>query len=391
MEPHQRFSLESPMHSKRFFRCLFGAMTLAILMLVPACRRSGEDKEIRDLSQKAAELDQLSQQAGTAANEETRKLKAAGVNDVRPDAATLQLTDEQKAALEDRIKAEKNSSYQALLQEVLDKDKELKTLNDKISRLRAVLPRPDIAKPNDSHYGLAMRFLRKKGVSEEKAKALISRVLIMDKLMPGFEVYHFYNNGVYGSWVTQGRAEVSPTELQAGEKAKIEGERDVANEKAAKLAEDVADLNAQKEKITADLEALRVEKTNMIKEIDGLSATNEAQKANLNSVHYVVGNRKTLEEQGVIVVPVFAKDRAGTNWNDNVFTQALDLRSKDTLTLTAAQAGLQKISKVTVVPGSLEKDKHYSLTIAQDRASVTVKILVKDRFRNEKVVFALSD
>jgi hypothetical protein len=379
------------MHSKRFFRFLFGAMTLATLVLAPACRRSGEDKEIRDLSQKAAELDKLSQQAGTAATEETRKLKAAGVNDVRPDAATLQLTDEQKAALEDRIKAEKNSSYQALLQEVLDKDKELKTLNDKISRLRAVLPKPDIAKPNDSHYGLAMRFLRKKGVSEEKAKALISRVLIMEKLAPGFEVYHFYNNGVYGSWVSQGRAEISPTELQAEQKAKIEGERDVANEKAAKLAEEVADLNAQKEKITADLESLRVEKTNIIKEIDGLSATNEAQKANLNSIHYVVGNRKALEEQGVIVVPMFAKDRAGTNWSDGVFTQALDLRSKDTLTLTAAQAGLKKISKVTVVPGSLEKDKHYSLAIAQDQASVTVKILVKDRFRNEKVAFALSD
>lgn len=42
------------MHSKRFFRFLFGAMTLATLVLAPACRRSGEDKEIRDLSQKAA-------------------------------------------------------------------------------------------------------------------------------------------------------------------------------------------------------------------------------------------------------------------------------------------------------------------------------------------------
>ena len=68
--------------------------------------------------------------------------------------------------------------------------------------------------------------------------------------------------------------------------------------------------------------------------------------------------------------------------------------TKDTMDralANAAQAGLKKISKVTVVPGSLEKDKHYSLAIAQDQASVTVKILVKDRFRNEKVAFALSD
>ena len=379
------------MSSKPFFRFLLGAVAVAALMLAPACKPSGEDKEIRDLSQKAAELDKLSQQANIAGADQNRKLKEAGVNDVRPNAATLQLTEEQKNALEERIKAEKNSSYQALLQDVLDKDKELKTLNEKITQLRAVLPRPDLAKPNDSHYGLAMRFLRKKGVPEEKAKALIARVLIMDKLAPGFEVYHFYNNGVYGSWVAQGRASVTPTQLQAEEKAKIEGARDAANEKSTKLAEEVADLNAQKAQISADIDALRVEKTNMIKEMEGLAATNEAQKAKLNAVHYVVGNRKTLEQDGVIVVPMFAKDRAGANWSDGVFTKSMDLRSSDSITLTAADAGLQKISKVSVIPGSLERDKHYSLTIAEDRATATVKILVKDRFRNEKVVFALAD
>jgi len=376
---------------KRFFRFSLAAMTVGLLLLAPACNRSGEDKEIRDLSQKAAELDKLSQQAGGAGAEQTRKLKEAGVNDVRPDAATLQLTEEQKAALEDRIKAEKNSSYQALLQEVLDKDKEMKTLNEKISRLRAVLPKPDIAKPNDSHYGMAMRFLRKKGVSEEKAKALIARVLIMDKLAPGFEIYHFYNNGVYGSWVAQGRAAITPTELQAEEKAKIEGERDVANEKAAKLGEEVTDLAAQKQKLTSDIDALQVEKANMIKAIDGLSATNEAQKAKLNSLHYAVGSRKALEQQGVIVVPVFAKDRAGANWSDGVFTKALDLRSADTITISASEVGLKRIGKVSVVPGSIEKDKHYTLTLSEDKATAVVKLLVKDRFKNEKVVFAVTD
>ncbi len=69
----------------------------------------------------------------------------------------------------------------------------------------------------------------------------------------------------------------------------------------------------------------------------------------------------------------------------------MDLRSADTITLTAAEAGLQKIAKVSVIPGSLEQDKHYSVTISEDQASATVKLLVKDRFRNEKVVFALSD
>ena len=111
----------------------------------------------------------------------------------------------------------------------------------------------------------------------------------------------------------------------------------------------------------------------------------------LNSVHYLVGTRKTLEKQGVIVVPVFARDRAGANWNDEAFTQSADLRATDSITLTAAEAGLEKINKVDVVPGSLESGKHYTLVLNQDKTVATVKILAKDRFRNEKVVFALTD
>jgi hypothetical protein len=379
------------MNFPRLTRYLLGAFTVALLLVAPGCKKDGEPKEIRDLSQKAAELDKLSQKANVSGAEQSRKLKEAGVNDVKPNAETLQLTDDQKKALEERIKAEKNSSYQALLQEVLDKDKEIKDLNDKISKLRAILPKPDVAKANDSHYGMAMKYLKKRGVGEEQAKKLVSRVLIMDKLAPGFEVYHFYANGVYGSWGFQGKASITPTELQAEEKAKIEGERDTAVAQGQKLQEELSDLNAQKEKITAEVAALQSEKTNMIKELEGLAATNEAQKAKLNSLHYVVGERKGLEAKGIIVVPVFAKDRAGANWADSVFTKAVDLRSQDTITITAAEVGLTKLGKVSVIPGSLEKDKHYSVTFSEDKSSATIKLLSKERFKNEKVVFAVAD
>ena len=377
------------MKTPRLTRYLMAALTIAILLVAPACKKVGENKEIKDLSQKAAQLDELTHKASTAGAEQTHKLQEAGVNDVKPDANTLQLTEDQKKALEERIKAEKNSSYQALLQEVLDKDKEITELNQKIVQLKHILPTPDTAKENDSHYGLAMRFLKKKGVGEEKATALIAKVLIMDKLAPGFQVYHFYSNGVYGSWVSQGKAAITPTELQAEEKAKIEGQRDTAVAEGSKLKEELADLNAQKAKIVEEVAALQTEKTNMIKEMEGLSATNEAQKAKLNSLHYLVGERKDLENKGIIIVPVFAKDRAGANWSDSVFTKSMDLRSQDAIVINATDVGLKKISKVTVVPGSLEKDKHYSVTMTEGTA--TIKILTKDRFRNEKVVFAVTD
>lgn len=378
------------MSLRRILRHVFGIMTVALLVLSPACKRgSDEPKELRDVAEKVGELDKLTQEANKAGAEQSEKLKAAGVTDVKPDAQTLQLTDEQKAKLEERVKAEKDSSYKALLQEVIDKDKEITELNDQISKLRAILPKPDMAKSGDNHYSMALRFLRKKGISEEKAKALINKVNIMEKLAPGFEVYHFYSNGVYGTWVNQGRAKISPNDLIRQEREKIEDERDTALAENEKLMEDVNDLTMEKDRLTGEIDGLRVERTKLISDMNELTAINEGQRAKLNSLHYVVGSRTKLKTDGVIVIPVFAKDRAGSNWSDKVFTKSLDLRTNDSLTFTAADAGVKQISKVNVVPGSLEREKHYKLTISPDKQSVTVNILSKDRFTNEKVVFAV--
>ena len=125
--------------------------------------------------------------------------------------------------------------------------------------------------------------------------------------------------------------------------------------------------------------------------MNALSATNEKQKSKLNALHYLVGERKGLEKKGVIVIPVFAKDRSGAKWTDDLFDHDLDLRSSDEVKITAQEAGVKAIGKVNVVPGSLVKDEHYKLTISEDKQSATIKILAKDRFRNEKVVFAVSE
>ena len=378
------------MSLNRIMRHLIGIIAVALLVLGPACKRGSEEpKEMRDVAEKVGELDKLTQKANTVVAEQSEKLKAAGVNDIRPDTQTMQLTEEQKQKLEERVKAEKDSSYRALLQEVIDKDKEITDLNDQIAKLKAILPKPDMARSGDNHYSMALKFLRKKGISEDKAKSLINKVNIMEKLAPGFEVYHFYSDGVYGTWVNQGHAKVSPNDLIRQEREKIEGERDTAVAENEKLQEDVNDLMTEKNRLTGELDGLRTERTTLINSMNELTAITEVQKAKLNSLHYVVGNREKLKTDGVIVIPVFSKDRAGANWSDKVFDKSIDLRSNDSLSFTAADAGLKQISKVNVVPGSLEKDKHYSLTIAPDKQSVSVKLLVKDRFVNEKVVFAV--
>jgi hypothetical protein len=374
-----------------FRRSLLALTLLAgpLLMLSTACKR--EDPQIRELTQKAAEADKTTQQVTQAASEEQKKLAQAGVNDIKPNTETLQLTDDQKKALEERIKNEKNSSYQALLQEVLDKDKEIKELNTKLAKLKADLPKPDVAKPNDNHYAMAMRFLKKKGVSEAEAKKLVSRVAILDKLAPGFEVYHFYANGTYGTWVSQGKAKITPNDLMRQEREKIEGERDQAVAQNDKLQEDLSDLENQKQKIEEEIAGLRSERANLIDERSKLQSDNAGQLAKLNSLHYVVGNRDTLKADGIIEIPVFAKDRAGKNWRDEVFTQSIDLRTAKTITIKAADLSLKKIGKVNVVPGSYIKDEHYKLTISEDKQTATIELLTPSRFKNDKVVFAVTD
>jgi len=377
------------MHLFRRPTLALALMAASLFVVSTACKR--EDPQIRELTQKAAEADKANQQLNQAGTEQQKKLAQAGVNDIKPNAETLQLTPDQKKALEERIKNEKNSSYQALLQEVLDKDKEIKELNTKLAKLKADLPKPDLAKPNDSHYGMAMRFLKKKGVSESEAKKLVSRVAILDKLAPGFGVYHFYANGTYGTWVSQGKAKITPNELMRQEREKIEGERDEAVAQNDKLQEEVTDLESQKKRIEEEITGLRSERTNLIEERAKLQADNAGQVAKLNSLHYVVGLRDALKAKGIIEIPVFAKDRAGKNWSDDVFTQSLDLRSAKTITIKAADLGLKKIGKVNVVPGSYLKDEHYKLTLSEDKLTATVELITVSRFKNDKVVFAVTD
>ena len=373
----------------RFSRHAIAAGLAAAVFVLPGCNR--ENAKIKEQTEKAAQADQTQQQIQAAGQSQQQALQKAGVTDVQPNPETMQLTDDQRKALEDRIKNEKNSSYQALLQEVIDKDKTIKDMNDKLAKLQSELPKPDVARPGESHYGLAMRFLTKQGVTKSDAKKLIDNVNIMDKLAPGMEVYHFYSNGVYGTWVAKGHARISPSELNRQERAKVEGERDTAVAQNEKLQEEVGDLATQKDQLTSDVAGLQQEKATLTQQVSDLTTLSEKQKADLNSLHYIVGNRKELEKSGVIIIPVFAKDRAGAKWNDEAFSKEVDLRTNDSLTFTAADAGVTKIGKVNVVPGSLVKDQQYTLTIAPDKLSATVKFLDKTRFNNDKVVFAVSE
>ncbi|GLH72792.1 hypothetical protein GETHLI_12940 [Geothrix limicola] len=359
----------------------------ALLLVTPlACKR--EDPQIRALTEQASQADEAAQLLRQAWSAQFRRLDLARIKGLTPGTELMLLTAEQKQALEARVRAEKDNSRRGLLREILDKDVELRALNDHLTGLRAALPEPEIVRPNDSHYGLALRFLKGQGLSEDDARRALNHVPISERLVPGFEVYHFYVHGQYGTWVSQGRAWISPREL-AHQDPDLASERDQAVATGRRLQKELSQLEGQRRQIEAEIRAIQEERRAFLEGRNQLQSENAQQAARLNSLHYLVGVRDRLETEGIIEVPFIGKDHSGPNWRDAVFTQHLDLRAGTTLVIQARDLGLKQISQVSLVPGSYVAGEHYRLTLSADRQTATVELLAPPRFKNDKVVFAV--
>ena len=368
----------------------------ALLATVPfpltvGCRQQSgsESTEARDLTKKVAEVEKAESQTQGATKAQAEAMAKAGI---KPGTEEIALTQAQRTLLEQRVKAEKDNSTAALLQEILDRDQLIADLDGKLAKLRTELPRPVIAKANDNHFTMAVRFLKGQGLSDAKAKVVAARANLMEELQPGWQVYNQYLGGVYLTAVSQGRASVGPTEFVRNQRAALERERADNIQIAQGLKAQVEVLEAQRQKVQEEVDSLQTEKVSLMGQVTELTALSQTQKAKLNALHYMVGYRKQLESEGLIVVPVFARDRMGPKAVAAKFDRDLPLDSPSPeVVIRASELGLQRIGKVNVIPGSLEKNKHYSLVFSEDRANAVIRILDADRLRNDRVVFAVSD
>jgi hypothetical protein len=354
-----------------------------------ACKR--EDPEIRALTQRAAQADDAAQRLRQAWSDQFHRLTLVRGHGLRFDITPMLLTQDQKRALEARIQIEKDSSRRGLLREILDQDLELHALSDHLLQLKASLPSPEIAGLGDSHYGLALRFLKSHGQSDAQARSTLSRVILSERLAPGFEVYHFYANGEYGTWVAQGKATLSPEALAARDPDTLASERDTAVATGQRLQRELGLLESQKQHIEQEIASIQAERARFLEGQASLRSEHEQQVASLNALHYLVGTRERLVQDEIIEIPLLGRAVSGRHWRDAVFTHSLDLRSGHTLTFTAQELGLRQIGKVSVVPGSYTPGEHYRLALSPDHQTATVELLALPRFKNDKVVFAVTE
>jgi hypothetical protein len=336
------------------------------------------DEAVQSLSDLATEYEALQQQA----DQTNRKIiDAVGKYQKRggklPPNFGPDLSDEQRQMLAERIQQER-AGTRSLLQDIIDRDKQIQELRARASEVKAKLPDHVTAKEGDRHDRIAMNYLIGKGVSADKAFQIVSELNLSDALVPGFNVWTFYSDGAFGTWVTKGTATVSPQEHAKRLAKMMAEERDNATKLAAELRTQVAGLQEQAKNASAETGALM---TMLEKAEAEKKAALEAATAVQNTARYSLGDKKQLQKMKVVDgrLKLLSLDQA------DVFS--LNLAEKTTIAVDATNFGLKKIKKVTLVPEVFVQGRDYQ--VEQDGAFATVKLMNLDKFKSNQFVIVV--
>lgn len=284
-----------------------------------------------------------------------------------------ELTDEQRQMLAERIQQER-AGTKALLQDIIDRDKQIQELRAKAADLSPKLPAHVTAKDGDRHDRIAMNFLMKQGVSAQKAFDIVSEYNLEETLVPGFTVWTFYTNGQFGTWVTKGMAKVSPQEHQRRLAKLMSDERDAATKAAEELRSQVEGLQTEAKNASAEAGAL-------LSMLEKAEAEKKAALTAQNTVRYSIGTKSQLQKMKVV------DGRLKLLSLDQADKFSIDVAEKTTVSLDAANLGLKKIKKLTIVPQVFVQGKDYD--VEGDGTSATVRLYNLDKFRRNEFVIVV--
>jgi hypothetical protein len=256
----------------------------------------------------------------------------------------LDLTEEERQILRQTMNEEGDVSIKSLLADILEKNTTIRQLTGRIQEIEELLPQPHIVARGETHFAIAWNFLvKEKKLPPDKAKAIIEKISLFDTLVPGFKVWNFYSGREYGTFVTQGKAKISPYEAKQRVKKKLLASRDRA-----------------------------------IKEY-------QRQK---NSLYYLLDSERNLKKKGLLKSG-FLKAPTLKDISPEHFKKAIDLRKKNTIAISVARVKLKKIKKILVYPRFYKEGRDYKVTVAADKMSAVLTILDKEKLKNERVVISV--
>ncbi len=294
----------------------------------------------------------------------------------------FELGEDEKKILEQRINEEKDVSVKSLLEEILEKNNEIRELNAKIAEIEALLPKPHLVVRGDNHYKVAMDFLmNEKGVEKKRALELVERTALFDELVPGFKVWNFYTGDAYGSSVTQGTASISPNTLIRRAKKKLVDARDEAIFQRDKLADDIKTLEDKRGQLIGHVDSLTKEKESLIGQVSELNVE-------VNSLSYLLDSQDNLKKKGVLKGG-FLKSTKLRDVSPEYFTTSIDMRTQTQIVFSAADLGLRKIKKVILFPKFYNEGTDYKIEMSGDNQTAIVTILDTLKFKNERIVISV--
>lgn len=114
--------------------------------------------------------------------------------------------------LASHMDSEEDMSCRELLRDISAIQQAIDQGKHRLQEITTKLPTPHRVQENENHYTLCMEYLTTEHhLSRGHADSLVARVGLNSDIIEGFHIWFYYENEVFGTFVTQGDAHVSPT------------------------------------------------------------------------------------------------------------------------------------------------------------------------------------
>jgi len=278
---------------------------------------------------------------------------------------TQDLNTEQRDVLDQLVQEEKDISYKSLLQKIIADRDAIRALQERVMHLEQTLPDTFVvAQRGDSHEKLAMNYLTGEAhLDEARAKEHLKQVDQTDELLPGNQVWFFYDpqKDIFRTYVTMGDARQTPVAVRRAKTRELVKERDT--------------FKTERDTAQVQVASLEEDKTHLQDEIVTME----------NSLYYHAESAQSLKEQGILTsVLKRLRDVKSISYD-----QSVNLAQETSITLHPGVYGLEEIRSVRVLPEIYEEGRDFSVEIAEDRSSARIIILDPDVFKGKEVLLAV--
>ena len=366
------------------FRPLFLTALFLPTLLATACDEPAQTEEVAASSRsELSEVGALSRLEAQHAAESIRFDELSRVaSDLSDDArlGELDLSNAERDVLDEILAEEQSPTLRTLLQRLVTSYEHAEELRQQMSDMRARLPVPQTVLPGDTHLSLAVEYLvGAHGFDRPEADALARSTLLTDELHPGMEVWHMYDNGVYGAMVTQGSSDMSPYGAVRAARLELEGDLTNALSLAYGLQIERADLTRELDDVTGELDEVSSER-------DALQTDVAVAQYELKRSRFAISTIADLRKSS----DLRPMSRRLKDFPEERLNREFIPRPGTVVVVTAAELGLDRIRAGHVLPeGVFHAGEDFEFVVTPSGTSASLNIRNPARFEGESFVIAV--